>query len=237
MLTVLNFLSFESINFLKLLHSFNVCGIQNPACFKTLMTFNCVSGYTASYTYKQIDKLFPAAFFILIEESPTTVLNQLLYGYYKQIFNKKVVSDFKKYFNIDLENLDEKHLAEQMQNYYLNVKENFKDKDNLLVLDLTSYENKFSSFVSSDELPAVIALLENFSIPGLKYSPETFLSLKQAIENKTLTKIKDFLLKSPFEGTPEIVDYLSAGYCGMERQAEPVGYLDFLLEDLKKHEI
>jgi hypothetical protein len=231
MFTILNFLSFESINFFKLLHELQKgCGTFNPFCFNNLLYSQSIAGYTSSHCYKEISEFFPGALFILIKENPETVLNHLLYAYYKGIYDDKIIEDFKKYYQVDLKNIDSIDIAGLMNNYYTDIENTFDD--NLIVVDLTSYDNSFISFLTSPEFKFFVEQLDAFPLGRVvEEAAERIQENVKIGENLVFT---DFFIKSRYHGVP--TDYLFTGHCLDLKDLEET-YLDYFLKDLKANEI
>jgi hypothetical protein len=231
MFTILNFLSFESINFFKLLHELQKgCGIFNPFCFNNILYSQVTGGYTTSYCYKEINKFFPASLFILIKESPEVVLNHILYAYHKGIYDEKVIEDFKRYYQVDLKNIENVDIAGLMNTYYTTI-ENTYEHD-LLVVDLTSYDNSFISFLTSPEFQIFSEQLDLF--PLGRESAGIFERIQKNIEDGENLVFTDFFIKSRYHGVP--TSYAFTGYCLDLKDLEET-YLEYFLKDLKANEI
>lgn len=231
MINVLNFLSFESCNFFNLTqHLTKTCGNFNPYCIRSNSP---MGGYTISYAYNEVSKFFDETVYILIKEDPAVILQHLLYGYYKGLYDKDVVKDFKNFFNIDLtqNNFD---ISLEVNNYYEKV---FRDLDGkkLITVDLTKYNNSFYSFLYSPEgLPRFVFTLNDvYSLISETKTIDYVLSDVMNYRDKADGYFYDYFINSKWHGVPNW--YLPTHYC-KEQDATDWTYLEWFLESLK-HEI
>jgi hypothetical protein len=198
---ILNFLSFESVNALNLFFVLkNSCSIHGATSLSQIRPNSLNLGYPVSYLYKELVDLFgDYGVFILIKESPKSVLDHILFGYYNKLYDEKILKDFKTYFDVDVNNITEKKLKNLMDSYYSSVENTVGNK--LIVIDLAKHNNSFVTFIKSPDFLEVVDKLNNHSV-------STDLSLKAtAIQTEQIDRmigfIKDYFIPSLHYGLPD----------------------------------
>lgn len=196
----LNFLSFESNNLMYLFFSLkNKCSLHGAHSTEYLKPFSLNIGYPVSYSYKQLHQLFrDKGVFILIKESPKSVLNHLMFGYYNNLFNEIILNDFKNYFQITINNLDEEKLKVLMDNYYTDVEQTIGEK--LIIADLSQHNDSFVNFICSSDFIVFAEKLNNgdpdYGVTGRA------IGMQKSYQGLLGGEIKDYFVTSPYYAIP-----------------------------------
>ncbi len=198
---ILNFLSFESVNALNLFYALkNSCSIHGITSLTQIRPNSLNLGYPISYLYKELADLFSRyGVFILIKENPKSVLNHILFGYYNKLYNEKIIKDFKTYFNVDFNNINEEKLKTLMDAYYAEVEARIGSK--LIVIDLTKHNDSFVNFIKSPDFLSFVQRLNSCLITC--DLTQAAISLQTEKIDKMNYFIKDYFIKSPHYGLPD----------------------------------
>jgi hypothetical protein len=239
---ILNFLSFQSLNTINFLQGFRrLCGIHGAYDLYSLESSSTHAGYTISYTYKELDDYYPESIFILVKENPQDILTHLMYGYYSQLYDDKVLLDFENFFKINFNNFNENDIANLSNRYYFEVEDFFKE--NLLIIDLSQTENSFYSFIKSELfLPFYYKFEETEQFKNISLDVQTdslFIDPVKLLQN--FNGCKDYFIKtSPFFDVP--ISYPMNSVMGsyinvIPGEQKSLTYLNILLTSLTKNEI
>jgi len=200
-----------------------------------LLSSPAQGGYTVSNQYRAINNLIGNnTSFILFKEDIATIENQLIFGYYHNCYDPKIISDFKKYFGVDFVGGVIPDLENLVSKYYSDVESYFSGSDNLTVVDLTPYKGKFNDFITSIDF---INFTDTLNGPR-QISLSTAVGMQSRVEKKKIFPYSDFL--SPDGVFPSVpVLYQMNSYIGgfafnFGVNTKDLSYLDYFIEDLKQ---
>ena len=232
----LNFLSFNSVNIGRMFTYLGSCCGHAPVNTNHLLSSVAQGGYTVSNQYRLINKLIGEhTSFILFKEDPATIENQLIFGYYHDCYDQKIIGDFKKYFGVEFVGGVIPNFEKIVSKYYSDVESYFNGSNNLTVVDLTPYKGKFNDFISSIDF---INFTDSLNGP-VQISLEKAVGMQGRVEKKKPFPYSDFL--SPDGVFPSVpTRYPMNSYMGgfafdFGVDTKDLSYLDYFIKDLNQY--